>query len=34
MSLSQNFIPVQDDEGKFIGIVKRADVMKYIIDSQ
>ena len=30
MSISQNFVPIQDDEEKFIGIVTRTDVMKYI----
>ena len=27
--LSQNFIPILDDRGKYIGIVKRKDVLKY-----
>lgn len=31
LAVSQNFVPVQDDDGKFIGIVTRTDVMKYLI---
>ena len=29
LSKSQNFIPVVDDEGVFIGIIKRSDVIDY-----
>jgi len=27
----QNFVPVQDDDGKFIGIITRTDILKYYI---
>lgn len=30
MCLSQNFVPVIDDRGKFIGIIKRKDVFIYL----
>lgn len=30
--LSQNFVPVVDDRGMFIGIIKRRSVMQYIVD--
>ncbi|MBR2996740.1 MAG: CBS domain-containing protein [Lachnospiraceae bacterium] len=30
-AMSQNFVPVTDDTGAFIGIVTRADVMRYLI---
>lgn len=33
MALEQNFIPVTDDRGVFIGIVTRKDVIVYCIDS-
>lgn len=29
LSINQNFIPVVDDEGIFIGIVKRSDIISY-----
>lgn len=33
IALNQNFVPVLDDEGKFIGIVTRKDIMKYFTDA-
>ena len=33
IALNQNFVPVLDDEGKFIGIVTRKDIMKFFSDS-
>ena len=30
--LSQNFVPVVDDFGRFIGIITRKDVIKYFYD--
>lgn len=27
----QNFVPVQDDDGKFIGIITRTDILKYYL---
>lgn len=30
--MSQNFIPIIDDRGKYIGIIKRKEVLKYLID--
>lgn len=32
-SIAQNFIPVVDDRGVFIGIVKRKDIIKYFAES-
>lgn len=32
MSLNQNFIPILDDRGYFIGIVTRKDVLKHFLD--
>ena len=32
LSLDQNFIPIVDDRGVFIGIVKRKEVIDYLID--
>ncbi len=32
MAMNQNFIPVTDDRGLFIGIVTRRDVMQYYYD--
>ena len=29
-ALTQNFVPVIDDENTFIGIVKRKDIMEYL----
>lgn len=29
LAKSQNFIPVEDDEGIFIGIIKRSDIINY-----
>lgn len=34
LAISQNFIPVQDDDGKFIGIVTRTDFMKYLLSGE
>ena len=31
LAMSQNFVPVIDDTGAFIGIVTRADVMRYLV---
>lgn len=33
IALNQNFVPVLDDGGKFIGIVTRKDIMKYFTDA-
>ncbi len=30
LSLSQNFVPIVDDRGKYIGIIKRKDVFVYL----
>lgn len=32
LSLDQNFIPVTDDNGIYIGIVKRREIIKYLSD--
>ncbi|HRF71004.1 MAG TPA: CBS domain-containing protein [Candidatus Pelethenecus sp.] len=32
LSLDQNFIPMIDDRGMFIGIIKRKDIIGYFID--
>ncbi len=32
MAMNQNFIPVTDDRGLFIGIVTRSDIMQYYYD--
>lgn len=29
VAINQNFIPVEDDNGTFIGIIKRKDVIQY-----
>lgn len=29
LSVSQNFVPVTDDDGTFIGIIKRSDIINY-----
>lgn len=31
-AMNQNFIPVTDDLGTFIGIVTRQDILRYFID--
>ena len=31
-ALNQNFIPVQDDQKNFIGIIRRKDIIKYFYD--
>ena len=30
MAMNQNFVPVVDDRGVFIGIITRKDIIKYI----
>ena len=32
LAISQNFVPVIDDNGVFIGIVKRSDIIEYCAD--
>ena len=32
--MEQNFVPVTDDRGKFIGIVTRRDIIKYFYEKQ
>jgi CBS domain-containing protein len=32
--MEQNFVPVTDDRGKFIGIVTRRDIIKYFYDKE
>ena len=34
LTLRQNFVPVVDDEGTYIGIVKRADIIEYLYESK
>ena len=29
LAINQNFVPVTDDEGIFIGIIKRSDIINY-----
>jgi len=29
LATTQNFVPVQDDDGKFIGIITRTEILKY-----
>ncbi|MPQ43590.1 CBS domain-containing protein [Clostridium tarantellae] len=33
LAISQNFVPVVDDEGIFIGIIKRSDIINYCYNS-
>ena len=33
-ALDQNFVPVVDDKGSFIGIVTRRAIMRYFVDTQ
>lgn len=33
LAVSQNFVPVVDDEGIFIGIIKRSDIINYCYNS-
>lgn len=33
-ALAQNFVPVIDDTGVFIGIVTRSDIMRYVIQQK
>lgn len=33
LAMSQNFVPVVDDEGVYIGIIKRADIIEYCYNS-
>lgn len=32
VAMNQNFVPVMDDEGKFIGIVTRRDIIKFFAE--
>ena len=32
--MEQNFVPVTDDRGKFIGIVTRHDIIKYFYEKE
>ena len=32
MAMNQNFVPVTDDRGLFIGIVTRRDILQYYYD--
>ena len=32
LAVNQNFVPVVDDNGVFIGIIKRSDIIKYCYD--
>ena len=32
LAVSQNFVPVTDDDGTFIGIIKRSDIINYCAD--
>ena len=32
LSLNQNFIPIIDDRGMFIGIIKRKDIIKHLLE--
>ena len=32
LSVSQNFVPVTDDDGTFIGIIKRSDIINYCFE--
>ena len=34
LSLSQNFIPLIDDRNKYIGIIRRKDVIQYIVSKR
>lgn len=34
LSLEQNFIPLVDDRGLYIGIIKRKEVLEYLIESK
>ncbi|MBP3853984.1 MAG: CBS domain-containing protein [Ruminiclostridium sp.] len=34
LSMEQNFVPVTDDRGKFIGIVTRRDIIRYFYDKE
>ena len=33
LSLSQNFIPIVDDRGTYIGIIKRKDIIEYMMQN-
>ncbi len=33
-SMNQNFVPVVDDKGSFIGIITRKSIIKYLIDKK
>ena len=34
MVMEQNFVPVVDDRGMFIGIITRKDIIKYFYDKE
>ena len=34
LAMNQNFVPVTDDEGIFIGIVTRKNIIKYFVASR
>ena len=34
LAMRQNFVPVTDDEGKFIGIVTRRNIIKYFVSGE
>lgn len=34
LSMSQNFVPVVDDMGKFIGIITRKDIIQYLYNAK
>ena len=34
LSLEQNFVPLVDDRGLYIGIVKRKEVLEYLLESR
>ena len=34
LSMEQNFVPVTDDRGKFIGIVTRRDIIRYFCEKE
>ena len=33
LSLNQNFIPIIDDRGTYIGIIKRKDIIEYMMQN-
>lgn len=34
LAIHQNFVPVEDDNGIFIGIIKRGDIINYFFDKE